>query len=198
MKRLLLIASLVFNVLLLAGVIRENWHRFKSKPILKTKVVFFGDSITACADWNSLLKRSDVRNAGFPGFTTYNLLWAVGKEVLVVKPDTCYIMAGINDIRDGIPVYRTEKNYSIIIDSMVNHKIVPIVQSTLYHVNEVATNRVVDSLNNYLIGMCKGKNIKFIDLNKSLSINGHLISGLSIDGLHLNSSGYKEWIKLIN
>jgi len=160
------------------------------------KIVMFGDSLTFMGDWPGLLEKRSVKVSGNPGFTTSHFLFIVKEQVLKFSPDTCYIQGGINDIGVGIPLLRTIKNYNTLIDTLEDHKIIPIIQSTLL-TTDVDRNRAVDSLNNNLVNICLKKGIRYINLNTSMSVNGKLKKELSLDGTHINKEGYEIWAKAI-
>lgn len=162
----------------------------------KIKIVFWGDSITANGDWPKLLDRKDVLNAGIPGITSENLIYNIN-EVVKYKPDTCYLMIGINDIRFDVSMNRLKSNYNRLIDSLVKHNINPVIESTLY-TNDDGLNKKVEILNAYIKDISKKKSIKYLDINSNLSKNHLLLDKYSLDGIHINDGGYQEWVKKIN
>jgi alpha-glucosidase len=197
MKKYSLIASLLINLVLVIEIINIKQSAILDLLVTQYKIVFFGDSLTL--GWKEhKLPKKDVIIAGNPGFNTSMFLGLLHSEIIKYKPDTCFIMGGINDIRDGIPLERTYKNYTAIIDTLKTFHIVPVVQSTLYTVKEKTSNVKVDSLNNFLEALCKSHGIRFINLNAKFSVNNHLNASLSRDGLmHLNTEGYRIWYKAL-
>lgn len=161
------------------------------------KIVQFGDSIIEGGKWNDLLERNDVKNSGFGGFTTSHLRWLIKENVIDFKPEICFIEGGINDIGVGIPLERIKVNYKSLLDTLISYNIVPIVQSTLYQVNNPESKIMVDSLNTFLINYCKQKSIRFLNINSKLSTDTGLNTKYSIDGTHLTESGYLIWGKEI-
>lgn len=159
----------------------------------KVKIVMFGDSITKGGAWNDLLKRNDIKNCGFGGFTTSHLVWLIKGNVIDVKPEICFIKGGINDIGVGIPLSRTKTNYQSLIDTLIAHNIVPVIQSTLYQENNPKSKTQVDSLNNFLIDLCKTRQVTFLDINSKLSNDSGLKAEYSKDGTHLTEAAYKIW-----
>ena len=190
----IVIYSLLLNLFLCGIIIYQNWDIIKPKE--KVKVVFWGDSITASGNWNKLLNRNDVLNAGTKGYTTLYLMSGFDDAILKYKPDTCYLMIGINDIRLGVPMSRTKSNYSAIIDSLVKYKITPVIQSTLYTTDN-KINCSVDTLNGYIKAIAANKNIKYLDVNARISNNHVLTKKYSLDGLHINPLAYLKWVGLI-
>jgi len=195
MKKLL-VFSVVLNCLLAGILIFSYRHEIEHRLWKHYSIVFFGDSITYNGDWRSFKGNFDVRNSGFPGFTTSHLVWLMNENVIKYKPDTCYIMAGINDIGVGIPLNRTQLNYQNIVDSLLRHKIVPVIQSTLY-TRTPEENDKVDSLNMFLKNLSSQRKITFINVNQLLSKDRMLKKELTIDGVHLNKKGYTLWKSLL-
>lgn len=163
----------------------------------KATIVQFGDSIIKGGNWNDLLGRSDIKNSGFSGFTTSHLRWLIQKNVIEFNPEICLIEGGINDIGVGIPLERTMTNYKSLIDTLISNNITPIVQSTLYVVDDPYKRVMVDSLNNFLIEYCDQKSIKYLDINSKLSTDIGLKPEYSTDGTHINENAYYVWAKEI-
>lgn len=193
MKKKILKVSLAFNTLFLCIGIYISLPFLEKFLIKRYKIVLLGDSLTSGLEKSTTCNKSDVKFSGNSGFTTSNFILILKKQVIDYKPDTCYLEGGINDIILGIPQKRTFINYQSLINTMIHNHIVPVVQSTLYTVNDRDTNNKVDSLNQFLVQLCNAQHIKFIDLNKFLSFNKSLKAYLSIDGVHLNNKGYKIW-----
>ncbi|MGY4384237.1 lysophospholipase L1-like esterase [Pedobacter sp. UYP24] len=192
--------SLVLNLILAIGItiiIVKFKLDISAKIASKSShaVVMFGDSQIYNADWNEDLNRSDVYNAGTPGFTTSHFVWLVQEKVIMQNPRICFIEGGINDIAVGIPLKRTFHNFESIVDTLLSHKIVPVLQSVLYtnHEDDITTNLKVDTLNFYLKSLAKLRNIEFVDVNSSLSTDGKLKKNLTYDGTHLKKEGYLLW-----
>ena len=164
----------------------------------KVKVVMFGDSITKMGNWNELFKRDDVINRGFPGFTTSHLVWLIHDNVVALHPEICFLQGGINDIGVGIPLGRIKKNYTSLIDTLLANKITPVVQSTLYQVDNPQSKVMVDSLNHFLVTFCKIRQVHFLDINSKLSAVEGLRPEYSKDGTHINEEAYQIWGKEIN
>ena len=149
----------------------------------KAKIVQFGDSLIKGGNWDALLGREDVRNSGFPGFTTSHMIWLIKKNVIDIEPEICLIEGGINDISVGIPLKRIESNYISLIDTLLANDITTIVQSALYQENNPHSKVQVDSLNDFLINLCQQKALRYLDINSKLSNDHSLKSEYSIDAL---------------
>lgn len=203
-----LLISLVFNVLF-AAIIAFAAFRFRAEIYKKLTanrtytIVMFGNSLTDHGKWSSELKRSDVRNSGFPGFTTFNYFHVIDKHVIRHQPKLCFLEGGINDLGLGVPIESIKRNFRIIVDKLLSNKIEPVIQSVLYvnypwEITNQTTNTQVDSLNHFLRNLAEEKNLTFVDINRRLSENGKLKSEYHLDGLHLNKKAYKVWAEEVN
>ncbi len=180
------------------------------KPV-DTKIVMLGNSLTHGVDWNNLLGRNDVVEMGIvsdilSGY--YSRLHFVTE----LKPKVCFILGGLNDIYQWIPVETIFDDYVKVIERLRRSGITVVIQSTLYagrdwgkdwlsannpEVNAAEINKErntqVDRLNMLLRDYAIKNNIEYIDLNNLMSRGNYLRSEITYDGVHLNAAGYKIW-----
>jgi len=169
-------------------------------------IVMLGNSLTHGANWNELLGRNDVVERGISSDVTEGIINRL-QYVFKLQPKVCFIMAGLNDIYNWIPVEDIYVNYTHIVNLLRTKNITPIIQSTLYAgsewgkdwnltpENNAERNREVDKLNNLLRNYAAKNEIMFVELNSKM-INGvYLNSSLTYDGVHLNAKGYKIWVR---
>lgn len=173
---------------------------FALSKMSSADVVFLGNSITFGGAWNELLGRERIVNRGIGGDNTVGMLHRL-QYVYQLKPKLCFVMAGINDIYADVPVERIFYNYKQIIDTLVIHRITPVIQSTLF-VNPkwkraAEKNIEVKELNRLLMEYAVGKNIEYVDLNALLSINDTLKEEYTTDGVHLTGAAYDRWRTLL-
>jgi len=162
----------------------------------KADVVMLGNSITFGANWNELLGRTQIVNRGIVSDNTSGILHRMG-YIYKLHPQFCCIMAGINDIYQDAPSEKIFENYKKIIEGLQEHKIVPIIQSTLF----VSTkwkrysekNIEVAKLDSMLAEYARLKGIEFVDLNALMSKDHLLLEELTTDGVHLTAKGYAIW-----
>lgn len=181
---------------------------YKPKDV---KIVMLGNSLTHGVDWNMLLGRNDVAEMGIvsdivSGF--YNRLYYVTK----IKPQVCFILGGLNDIYQWIPVQQIFEDYKKVVERLQRNGITVVIQSTLYAGREwgkdwlalnnpqlnpdevnAERNTQVDLLNSMLKKYAEENNIEYIDLNSKMSRGNFLRSELTYDGVHLTAAGYKIW-----
>ena len=126
-------------------------------------------------------------------------------KALDKKPHIIFLMIGINDIAQSVPVSETLSHIRTIIDTIQAHQVELVIQSVLpttnyydtlyggFSQNGVIASRVKE-LNDQLVQICKAEQIYFLDLRPGMLLEGtYLKNDLSVDGIHLNYSGYKIW-----
>lgn len=162
-------------------------------PALKVNVLLIGDSLLAQENWNSLLKRNDLKNGAFGGAITQQILWNIERGQLASNPKIVVLNGGINDLLSGVPTQRVFDNYQKIIETLRKENIKIIAHLVLYTVDNELINKEVFILNYLLKEYFESQKIKFIDMNLQLSDLGKLKSNFSIDGIHLRKEAYKIW-----
>lgn len=165
------------------------------------EVVFLGNSITyGAGSWSELLGRDRIANRGIGGDNLPGMIHRLD-QVIRLHPRLCCIMAGINDLYADAPVDTVFSRYTQVIDSLRAHHIIPIIQSTL-HVNPKwkrtdEKNQQVAALNTMLTKYAALHSLTFVDINRSLSVNGVLKDEYTTDGVHLTPSAYEAWRQLL-
>ena len=157
------------------------------------RIVMLGNSITNAGNWNELLGRKDVLNAGLSGWTTGELLKVVNKYIAPHKPIICFYKAGINDFSMGIGSESVEKNNKQILESIYEYGTMPVYQTLLYYFGDNFINREIDALNRRMEEFTKHRGFEFLDLRPYLCRNGDLREEYSYDGVHLTESAYIPW-----
>ena len=159
-------------------------------------VVMLGNSLTQWVDWNELLGRRNIANRGIASDVTDGYLHRM-EYIYKLTPTLCFIEGGINDIFANVSVKTVFENYQKIVGGLRSHRVIPIMQSTLFvspkwH-DAVEKNKEVAELNALLEKFAKANAIEFIDLNTRMSENNTLRDEFTHDGVHLTAAGYKIW-----
>ncbi|MEW5799218.1 MAG: GDSL-type esterase/lipase family protein [Bacteroidota bacterium] len=169
--------------------------------IQSADIVFLGNSITFGGNWMELLGRDRVVNRGIGSDNIPGMLRRL-HQVTRLNPKLCFVMAGINDLYQDVPVDTVFNRYVQLIDSLCAHNIVPVIQSTL-HVNPKwkraeIKNPDVAKLNTRLQTYAREQSIIFLDLNVVLSEQGVLKNIYTTDGVHLTAGAYQVWRDLVD
>lgn len=188
-------------------------------PAKKTKIIFFGDSITQMGVNNGgyidriqksvndrrLEKKYELIGAGIGGNKVYDLYLRMEDDVLAKKPNTVVIYIGINDVwhktsGTGTDIQKYEKFYVAIIKKLQAKKIrVVICTPTVIGEKKNNINPQDADLNAYsdvIRKMATTYNCTLIDLRKAFSDyeeannKSNKESGvLTTDRVHLNDTG---------
>jgi lysophospholipase L1-like esterase len=171
-RKYILVISLTFNVFFIgicAYIFRDKWIQQMVALKGDSKIVMFGNSLTAQGKWVELLGRTDILNSGFPGLCTYHFLGLVQNNVLDKHPEICFVEAGINDITVGVSAEKIQENYALILKTIQKNNIRPVVTLTLYERNDPVSKAEVDRLNRFLVSYCQENRIDYIDMNRFLT-----------------------------
>lgn len=166
-------------------------------PQKKTKVIFFGDSITRLGvekdkksgtgyilRLDSMLKKENKSNqfeligAGIDGNKVYDLYLRMDDDVLAKKPDVVFVYVGINDIwhktllGTGTDADKFEKFYQAIIDKLKSANIKAVL-CTPAVIGEKTdnTNQQDGDLNKYsniIRSLAQQNNLLLVDLRKDI------------------------------
>lgn len=174
------------NIFIIAGVLLSVGFI----PQKKTKVIFFGDSITQaavnpggyirCID--SLCKRDKLENnyeftgAGISGNKVYDLYLRIDNDVLAKKPDVVIIYIGVNDVwhkatsGTGTDPDKFTRFYQAIIDKLkeINCKIILCTPAAIGEKTDFSNAQDGD-LNEYskiIRGIATKNNLPVVDLRK--------------------------------
>ena len=194
LQKSLLPISILLNVSLLILVFQLRDKIFTQLfPASKVNILLIGDSLLAQENWNSLLKRNDLKNDAFGGAITQQILWNIKRGELVSSPKIVVIDGGINDLLSGVPTQRVFDNYQKIIETLRKENINVVAHLVLYTVDNEAINKEVFVLNYLLKEYFESQKIEFIDMNLQLSERKKLKPNFSVDGIHLRKEAYKIW-----
>jgi lysophospholipase L1-like esterase len=164
----------------------------------RANVVFIGDSLTKNGRWIDFLPNHKIVNRGVGGYTTLDLSKNIN-FILSTKPKKAFIMMGINDVMENVPISSILKNYELIIDSLIASNIEVIIQSTIQcEASSCGIKNVnsINTLNEGLSNLAISKEITFLNL-KALSDVAGLDSTFSEDGIHLTTKAYLYWAEKI-
>jgi lysophospholipase L1-like esterase len=178
---------------------------FKNETSLMGKTVFLGDSQIEFGDWKKHLNDTTIINRGIAGDNSYGVLARL-KEVLILTPSQIIVEVGINDIAKNIPDTLIYKN---ILEVVKKVKIAlpqtKVFVTSLFPTNDDVAKEYPNVFNknshvenvNKLLKMASAKSgFVFLDLHGLMkNSNGKLNEQFAnLDGLHLNSEGYKLWV----
>ena len=157
-------------------------------------------------DWDAPSTRGDrwyesggvrVYNSGIDGNTTAQLRSRFEEDVARVKPDSCLILGGANDIFRNVPISEIEANLAQLYDDCADAGITP-VACTLTPVkpgfllgdaaDADALNSSIDTLNAWIRTHCAARGIAVVDFNTVVKANP--ATYLQDDGIHPSEAGH--------
>lgn len=201
----LVLSSLI--VMAAGGNTYEDYYQqrktlFEKLPINSSDVVFLGNSLTNGGNWNELFQSQSMKNRGIIS----DIIQGVYDRVdLVTKghPKKIFLLIGVNDIShkftaqqivDGIEGLVKKIKHDTPTTELYLQSLLPINNDFKRYRNLIGTEAVFPKANILLEKMAKRQNIKWINIFPAFADSeGKMNKTLTVDGLHLNSDGYKIW-----
>lgn len=162
--------------------------------------VLLGDSISMWFPQDRLPEGRIWLNQGISGDTSRGILSRLS-ALRGTRPDTIYILAGINDLRQGMGVDEILENHRQILRRLrQDHPGAQVIlQSILPTRLAQIPNRQIEWINQQLAAIAQEEGASYLDLYAQFSDrSGNLQSELTTDGLHLNARGYELWQGTLN
>lgn len=134
-------------------------------------------------------------NQGISGENSGQVLKRLG-AFQQTRPDTIYVMAGINDLRQGKSDRAILNNIRAIARRLrqTHPQAEVVVQSILPTRAPNLSNDRIRNLNRQIILIAQQEGASYLNLHALFADeSGHMRSELTTDGLHLNRQGYAVW-----
>lgn len=157
--------------------------------------VVVGDSLSLWMPSEWLPQDQFWLNQGISGDTTAGILQRLSAFDRT-RPTTIHVMAGINDLKNGVPEAEVVANLHQIMRQLkqrhpqahiVIHSILPTRWPNL------SSDRI-QRVNQQVATLAAQEGVDFLNLEQVFADNsGNLRRELTTDGLHLNPSGYQVW-----
>lgn len=157
--------------------------------------VILGDSLSLWFPSDRLPQNQFWLNQSLSGDTTTGILHRLS-AFAKTRPTVIYVMAGINDLKQGTSNAQILKNLSQIIARLQQtHPQAQIVlQSILPTRSARFSNERIVQLNHQLEDLAFQNHAFYLDLYSQMTDNdGNLHPDLTTDGVHLNARGYETW-----
>ena len=178
-------------------------------------VYFAGDSITRrwgtsdvqykdfLANWTENFFGWNAANFGWGGDTVQNILWRLQNgELDDVHPKVIVLLAGANNLAGPISpageaakVEEVTRGIRAILDVMQQKAPgTKIILMGILPRNGVAMVPTINRVNQRIAQFADGKRIRYVNINDKLAnLQGILLPGVTVDGLHLSRQGYQIW-----
>ncbi len=157
--------------------------------------ILVGDSLTLWFPTQGLSQDKFWLNQGISGENSGHVLSRL-RAFGQTRPDRIYVMAGINDLRNGKSDYEILSNMRKIVQEL--HQTHPqadlVVQSILPTRLANLSNRRIEQLNYHIQNIAQQEGANYLNLsNVFTDATGKLNQEYTTDGLHLSSQGYQAW-----
>ena len=185
-------------------------YREENKTVQCGQIVFAGSSLMEMFPINKLAVEHNehvvIYNRGVGGFVTRELLEVIDVCVLDLKPSRLFINIGTNDLSDSrIPISEVMANYDKIITVIENSfPEIEIYFMAYYPVNyeaaaeymkeclKIRNNEKITAANLEVRKLAVKHGQKYVDINNNLKDEqGRLKAEYTIEGMHINESGYR-------
>ena len=118
--------------------------------------------------------------------------------VVELEPKIVIILIGTNDITHNIPQNEILENYNSIIEKLYEISNVRLCFVSVLPTSSMKKNLEISTINSELEKLCDKRGIDYIDAyNLMVSDEGVIQDDLSLEGLHLNKSGYDILVECI-
>lgn len=157
--------------------------------------VFVGDSLSLWFPSARLPQGQLWLNQGISGDTTSGILRRL-PAFAQTRPDTIYVMAGINDLRRGASNQTVLSNLQQIVRQLrqTHPQAQIVVQSILPTRFAAIPSSRIKLLNQGIAAIASREGGYYLDLYSHFTdANDHLRRDLTTDGLHLSQQGYQVW-----
>jgi len=178
----------------------ERIASFKENPLSKNDIVFLGNSITEKGgDWGKRVNNPKAKNRGISGDTTDGVLARLD-ELTYCEPKKVFILIGINDLfRDDMTSEKVYENILKIVNQI--HEKSPnttIFVHTILPTSTVKIKEKIQTTNSLLRNAASNNPYQLIELHTEfIDKDGLMNMNLSNDGVNLNETGYRIWMKKI-
>ncbi|MEB3291624.1 MAG: GDSL-type esterase/lipase family protein [Synechococcales bacterium] len=157
--------------------------------------VLVGDSLSLWYPAEQLPNQHLWLNQGISGDTTQGILQRL-EDFRQTRPEVIYVMAGVNDLKQGKTDRAILKNLqSIVTRLQKQHPRADIVlQSILPTRTAQIPHERIERLNHWIAQLARSRNALYLNLYTDfVDWDGMIRSDLTTDGIHLNAQGYRLW-----
>ncbi|MCV3214080.1 SGNH/GDSL hydrolase family protein [Plectonema radiosum NIES-515] len=157
--------------------------------------VLVGDSLSMWFPARKLPTGKLWLNQGISGDTSSGVLKRLS-FFSKTRPDVIYVMAGINDLRNGVSDETILRNHRRIIRTLKQShpESLIIIQSILPTRQPKIPNTRIRHINEQLALIAKEQHVNYLNIhNWFTDSDGNLREDLTTDGLHLSTRGYDVW-----
>ncbi|BCM90524.1 hypothetical protein IAD21_02378 [Abditibacteriota bacterium] len=191
-----------------ADYVAERLGIWSEAPPVPGALVFLGDSQIERGRWNEWWPQKPILNRGIGGETIAGVAARLD-EVIRHVPPLIVLECGANDLAESKPLNTSVRDFSNLLSQLrarlpdctlwiqgvlpahrVQWRDRPPTESTA---RALALNSQVRALNEQLEDQSRSHKAFFLNLHPSFEAEGMLRAECTLDGLHLNGTGYRVW-----
>lgn len=182
---------------------QQRLMMFEHQALHPVDFLFLGNSITEMGHWRALTQDSTALNRGIGGDVTAGVLKRLA-EVERWHPRKLFLLIGINDLGKGVSVDTVAARYGRILAELRRRlpqtrvyveSVLPVNPGVARFPKAYNVNAEVLRLNPMLKKLARRYRDAWVNIHDAfLDKEGLLISRYTLEGLHLNPSGYAHWI----
>ncbi|MGA1476650.1 MAG: GDSL-type esterase/lipase family protein, partial [Prochlorothrix sp.] len=156
--------------------------------------VMLGDSLSLWMPGESLPQDRLWLNQGISGDTTTGILQRI-HLFQQTRPDTIYVMAGINDLLQGASDQTVVQNLTTIARRLrQDHPQADIVLQSILPTDNRVPNARIRRINQQIAQIAQQQDARYLDLHPYFADDrGNLRRDFTTDGVHLTALGYGVW-----
>ena len=171
-------------------------------------IVMLGDSLTENTPFNELLNfRHKIKNRGISSDNTRGILHRID-EAIGIKPAKMFMLLGINDIGNDMPLTESMSNYREIVRRVkMSSPATKIYIQSVFPVDHKKladnarcrrrTNNAITAFNAELQRLAEELGCEFVDTYSVFAVDGEMDNACTFDGLHLNGTGMMKWCNFL-
>jgi lysophospholipase L1-like esterase len=135
----------------------------------------------------------EVFNRGVNGQRSDEILSRFRRDVVKEKPNYAIILAGVNDVYQGVPLDSIKTNLKPMYMEAIEKNIVPVAATVLPYNSSKMEAMEIHKLNRWIKEAANRLHIPFADTNLAVADPSNMDRLLaSTDGLHPDVSGYRS------
>lgn len=154
-----------------------------------------GDETSQYAYWLMRARPGwEVLNRGVNGERSDEIRRRFARDVLLERPAAAVIIAGVNDVYQGLPVEHVTSHLAAMYDEAARATITVVAGTIIpYNTATPEQNRKMHAVNAWIRGRADGRQLHLVDTRAAVALAGHIdLLADTADELHPTAAGYRR------
>lgn len=175
----------------------DGWANCLNQLRVNADIVFYGDSLTHCGNFDRYFPDKTVCNLGLGSNTLKDMIERVGM-IESVNPKMIFVMGGINSLRDD-SFDQTVDEYDQLLSAITSKNTAKVYAISILPTSKENTEygcslETIPKFNNEIRRIAEKYGCTYVDLYSSFVMpDGSINPILTTDGVHLNDQAYIIW-----